>query len=695
MVLYAATIFLSAFLLFLVQPVMAKQILPWFGGSATVWTTCLVFFQSALLAGYAYADWTVRKLAPKRSVLLHAALLVASLAVLPILPGERWKPVGDENPSWLILGMLAVTIGLPYFLLSTTSPLVQSWFARRFPSASPYRLFALSNLASMLALVGYPFLLEPWAPTRSQALGWSAAYAAFVLLCAAAGWFSLGRPAPGAVPKRWRHGDAGLPPPIGHPGTDEAPTAARQLLWAALAATASILLLAVSNHITQNIASVPLLWIAPLALYLLTFILTFDGRGWYKRDIVLAMTAAALGVMAWTLADPSLTHELEIQTGVFCGGLFLACMFCHGELVRVKPSPRWLTRFYLMISAGGAVGAVLVGILAPLALPAYFELPAGLALCALLLLWQVRHDYPVYGVLGLSALAATIGCAIWGATEFYKDAIAVSRNFYGVLRVQEIGAQPQTKRRSLIHGTILHGNQYLDPVLARQATTYYTETSGIGRLLDVLNPRLEPLRVGVIGLGTGSLAAWGAKGDVFRFYEINPDVIRAAQSEFTYLKDSDATVETALGDARLVLEREPSQRFDVLAIDAFSSDSIPVHLITAEALAIYRKHVKPGGTIAFHVTNRFLNLVPVVEALARAQGLAVVHVHAKREAEKGGEGEKYLVQERTSTEVSRTFTLPKDVQHTAVTASLENGVLQLVVPKAEKQVPQRAKVQFK
>ncbi len=626
MVLYAATIFLSAFLLFLVQPVMAKQILPWFGGSATVWTTCLVFFQSALLAGYAYADWTVRKLAPRRSVLLHVALLVASLLVLPIVPAEHWKPLGDENPSWLILGMLAVTIGLPYFLLSTTSPLVQSWFARRFPSASPYRLFALSNLASMLALVGYPFLLEPWAPTRAQALGWSAGYAAFTLLCAAAGWLALGRPAAGTVSERWQHAGAGLPPPVGHPDSDQAPTAGRQLLWAALAATASILLLAVSNHITQNIASVPLLWIVPLALYLLTFILTFDGRGWYRRDIMLSMTAAALGVMAWTLADPSLTHELEIQVGVFCVGLFLACMFCHGELVEVKPSPRWLTRFYLMISAGGAVGAVLVGILAPLLLPAHFELPAGLALCALLLLWQVRRDYPIYGVLGLSALAATIGCAIWGATEFYKDTILVSRNFYGVLRVQEIGAQEQTRRRSLIHGTILHGNQYLDPVLSRQSTTYYTETSGIGRLLDVLNPRREPLRVGVIGLGTGSLAAWGAKGDVFRFYEINPDVIAAAKAEFTYLKDSDATVETALGDARLVLEREASQHFDVLVIDAFSSDSIPVHLITAEALAIYRKHVKADGTIAFHVTNRFLNLIPVVEALAKAQGLTATHV---------------------------------------------------------------------
>ena len=625
MLLYAVTIFVSAFLLFLVQPVMAKQILPWFGGSATVWTTCLVFFQSALTAGYAYADWTVRRLAPKRSMQLHLALLVASLLVLPIIPGERWKPVGDENPSWLILGMLVATIGLPYFVLATTSPLVQAWFSRRFPSASPYRLFALSNLASMLALLGYPFLLEPWAATRAQAWGWSGGYVAFVLLCAAAAFRSLARADDLAVPSGWReHGPA--PAPAGDGNAHGPPTLARQLLWCTLAGTASILLLGVSNHITQNIASVPLLWIVPLALYLLTFILAFDGTGWYKRDIVLSMTAAALGVMAWTLADPSLTHELPIQVGVFCIGLFLACMFCHGELVRLKPAPRWLTRFYLMISIGGAVGAVLVGIVAPLVLSAYFELAAGLTLCALLLLWQVRRDYPVFGVLGLAALFTTIGCTIWGITEFYTNAISASRNFYGVLRVQEVDTDTARHRRSLVHGTILHGNQYLDPTLATQATTYYTNTSGIGRLLDTLHPRLDPLRVGVIGLGTGSLAVYGTPGDLYKFYEINPDVIAVAKRDFTYLHDSGANIQTALGDARLVLEREPAQQFDVLAIDAFSSDSIPVHLITFEAMGIYRKHMKPDGVIAFHVTNRFLDLIPVVDALAKAHRLAALWV---------------------------------------------------------------------
>jgi spermidine synthase len=621
MLLYAVTIFVSAFLLFLVQPVMAKQILPWFGGSAAVWTTCLVFFQTALLAGYAYSDLNVRRMTPRSGVRLHLGVLLVSLVVLPIIPAAHWKPSGTENPSWLILGMLVATIGLPYFLLSTTSPLVQAWFARANPGASPYRLFALSNLASMLALVGYPFLLEPWAPTREQAIGWSAGYALFVVLCAAAGWRSLHHGATPRINALPGHAVEGHGTDLGEP----APTLSRQLLWCALAATGSLLLLAVSNHITQNIASVPLLWILPLALYLLTFILCFDASGWYRRDVFLSMLAAALGVMAWTLADPKLTHELAIQIGVFSGGLFIACMFCHGELTRLKPAPRHLTRFYLMISVGGAVGAALVGILAPLVLPGYFELAGGIVVCALLLLWQVRRDPPVYGILGLVAAAVSVGCAIWGATEFYATAISASRNFYGVLRVQERGADASL-RRSLVHGTILHGTQYVASEMRLRPTTYYTETSGIGRLLQTLHPRLDPIRVGVIGLGTGTLAVYGSRGDVYRFYEINPDVLEAAQRDFTFLSGSDATIEWTLGDARLALEREPPQNFDVLVVDAFSSDAIPVHLITSEAVAIYKRHLKPGGVIAFHVTNRFLNLIPVVEALAGANGLAVIHI---------------------------------------------------------------------
>jgi len=311
---------------------------------------------------------------------------------------------------------------------------------------------------------------------------------------------------------------------------------------------------------------------------------------------------------------------------VFCAGLFIACMFCHGELARTKPAPRYLTRFYLMISLGGALGSAIVGIVAPLTLPAYFELAFGLDACALLLLWQVRRDGIVFMTLAAASSITAIGCAVWGLTEFYDSTILSTRNFYGVLRVQEVGTDDAYRHRSLIHGTILHGSQYLAPAFRQQPATYYTATSGVGRALEAMHPTTTPLKVGVIGLGTGTIAVYGAKGDVYRFYDINPAVMKIADDYFTYLGDSGATIEKVLGDARLSLEREPPQNFDLLAIDAFSSDAIPVHLITAEALEIYRKHMKPGGVIAFHVTNRFLDLVPVVKALADNAGLEAVWV---------------------------------------------------------------------
>jgi SAM-dependent methyltransferase len=616
MLLYAITIFCSAFLLFLVQPIIAKQILPWFGGSATVWTTCLVFFQTTLLVGYAYSDFVVRRLSVRAQAGMHTLLLAASCLLLPIIPAAHWKPLGGENPSLLILGLLAATIGLPYFLLSTTSPLVQAWFARSFPGRSPYRLFALSNLASMLALVGYPFVLEPRVATRAQSYGWSAAFVAFALLTAASAWFSLRAPRPAVAVAPVGDGAANEPPP----------TVGRQLLWVALAATGSFLLLAVSNHICQNIASIPLLWIAPLSIYLLTFILCFDSTRWYRRELFAAMLPAGLGVMAFTLADRSLVHRLELQIGVFCAGLFLACMFCHGELARLKPAPRYLTRFYLMVSLGGAVGSALVGLLAPIVLPAYFELGFGLAACAALLVFQVRRQHLVFVTLAALALLFSIGANAWAIREFYDSTVFATRNFYGVLRVQEFDQGTSTYHRSLIHGTILHGTQYLDPKLERHATTYYTSSSGVGRAIDSMHPSLTPLKVGVIGLGAGTIATYGSKGDIYRFYDINPAVVGIAQRDFSFLRTSEATIEIALGDARLSLEREAPQRFDLLAIDAFSSDAIPVHLITTEALAVYRRHVRPGGIIAFHLTNRYLDLVPVVRKLAEAHGLRAVLV---------------------------------------------------------------------
>ncbi len=616
MPLHAATVFLSAFLLFLVQPVLAKQILPWFGGAAVVWTTCMVFFQSALLLGYAYSHWLTTRVVSPRQQQLHLVLLAASLAFLPILPSEAWAPAGDENPVLRILLLLAATIGLPYFLLSATSPLVQAWFAREFPGSSPYRLFALSNLASMIALLGYPFLFEPWLASPQQSRAWSAGYALFVLLCA---WLA------------WRSRD--LPPLAKAASTAEEageprPGAARLLTWLALATLGSVMLLAVSNHLTQNVSSIPLLWVIPLAVYLLTFILCFEGTRWYPRDAYLGFLVWIVCVMAWFLADKRLQFEIAWQVGVFGAGLFVVCMFCHGELARLRPGPRHLTLFYLVVSLGGVAGGVLVGIVAPLTLPGYLELEIALVAVALLaLVLNLGRPKPVVAMFA-AVVAFSTGALAFRVSSFTEDTVLIERNFYGVLRVKETQARaedPETRYRSLVHGAILHGEQWMGEKYRRAATTYYRTGSGIGKAILALAGR--PIKVGVIGLGAGTLATYGDADDVFRFYDINPAVPRIAREQFTYLGDSPARIEIVLGDARLKLEREPPQGFDVLAVDAFSGDSIPVHLITLEAVGTYLRHMAPQGIIAFHVSNRFLDLKPVLLAIAERHGLEYAFVH--------------------------------------------------------------------
>ncbi len=638
MILYALTIFVSAFLLFLVQPLIAKQILPWFGGTAAVWTTCLVFFQFALLAGYFYSDWITRRLTPKRQVIVHLVLVGIALALLPIIPDASWKPLGDEAPGLRILLLLAATIGLPYFLLSTTGPLVQAWFARTYPHASPYRLFALSNLASMLALLGYPWLIEPNIATQPQAWAWSIGFVLFAALIAMAGRFALKDAS--AIPALT------VPTPAPDKTADPAPSAAplapppgraTMTLWILLAALGSVMLLAVTNHLTQNISSIPLLWVVPLALYLLSFILCFDGRGWYRRALLFPVLGAAVLAMSYTLAAKDLEYKLHWQIGVFLAGLFAACMFCHGELAARKPPPRHLTTFYLMISIGGALGAFLVGILAPLVLPAYFELEIALVVVAALAtvsVWDVTRTRPgrwrqLAMVAGALVTLTATAFGAYAVQRYREDVIFASRNFYGTLRVKEfLPPAVEDGRRTLVHGAIKHGDQYLDPRFSIASTTYYTIRSGIGLTLD-LKAQLAPgkaRRVGVVGLGTGTLASYGLGGDVFRFYEIDPAVVAVANSHFTYLKQTRARIETALGDARLNLAREPDQHFDVLAIDAFSSDAIPVHLITREALNIYARHMKADGVIAFHVTNRYLDLKPIVAKLAEAGSFKVAWV---------------------------------------------------------------------
>ena len=617
MLIYALTIFASAFLLFLVQPIMAKQILPWFGGSAAVWTTCLMFFQLVLLAGYAYADWTIRFLKPRPQVIVHVALIIISLVSLPIIAGSGWKPGGEEDPTWLILGLLTATIGLPYFLLSTTGPLLQAWFARSFPNTSNvYRLFALSNGASLIALVAYPFVVEPYITTHQQSIGWSFGYGLFAVLCGGSALFSLRASTQIATQQ------------VGTPAVADgpAPRAADYLLWLTLAALGSFMLIAVTNHITHDVASVPFLWILPLTLYLLSFVLCFEGRNWYQRSIFFGPLLVIVGAMSWALHTNGGVMDIKQAVPLFAAGLFVMCMFFHGELAALKPAPRHLTGYYLMISLGGAIGGLLVGFVAPKLFNTYYEFGLGLFFTALIAAYVARRTMVIVPVLALVAAGFTAYQIHTYINMLSKDARVMTRNFYGTLRVKDFGDAAGDGTRRLMHGVIMHGEQFLAPERRMEPTTYYGPTSGVGRIIDIKRDGAKEIRVGVVGLGTGTLAAYGRAGDVYRFYEINPQVIDLAKTEFSYLGSSKAKVETLLGDARLTLEAEPAQRYDVLAIDAFSSDSIPTHLMTYQAMGVYLKNMKPEGVIAFHVTNRFLHLAPVVKRIADEHGLHTVLV---------------------------------------------------------------------
>jgi SAM-dependent methyltransferase len=586
-----------------VQPIIAKQILPWFGGSAGVWTTCLVFFQSILLAGYAYADWTTR-LGPRRQALLHVGLLALSLLSLPILAASGWKPQGDEQPILHILLLLAGTIGLPYFLLSTTTPLLQAWYWRRFRTVVPYRLFALSNLASLIALLGFPVLFEPVFDLKALGWGWSFLFAGFALLCAGTAWLSMNG-----------FELAEKAEPAMHQGLSVKP----QLRWLALAAMGSVMLLAVTNHITQNISSVPFLWVLPLALYLVSFILAFDHPRWYLRPVYIAALVLLLPAMAYAI--PSL--DLQLAAPLYLVGLFVSCMVCHGELARLKPDPRHLTRFYLMISLGGALGAVLVAIVAPIVLSGYFELGIALVALGLLVSLRLRKFTRAAAVLVTVVSLVLVGR---GALEYMDGVRVMERDFYGVVRT--VDHPIPVPYRSMYHGAIMHGGQLLGDSFRNTPSDYFGPGSGYGRVfasMREMRPK-KPLEVGIIGLGAGVVAAWMRPGDTLVFYEISPRVIEIARREFTFLQDTSAKTEVVLGDGRLSLEREPARRYDVLGVDAFSGDSIPMHLVTREAMAIYLKHLKPDGVIVFQATNRFIDLLPVVKRLAAEFGLEAMNV---------------------------------------------------------------------
>ena len=510
--LYAATIFLSAFLLFEVEPLIAKIILPWFGGSAAVWGAALLFFQIVLLAGYAYAHGIVRYLGPRAQVTSHVVLLALSCALLPILPSPSLAPRGPSDPAIRIIITLGAAVGLQYFLLSATSPLLQAWYARRRAHAMPYRFFALSNFGSMLALLSFPFLIEPRLPSREQAVSWSWAYVVFAMLCAVVAW-----------PRR-RDGSSATGDGQAESSPAAAPRVRELVLWVGLAACASAMLIAVTHHMSQDIAPIPLLWVVPLALYLLTFIIAFESDRLYQRWLFLPLMVIAIGLMARFMWAGSPSKKL---LALFALGLFACCMVCHGELARRRPAARYLTLFYLVVALGGAIGGVFVVLVAPHLFRTYLELPIGLVACALvgtIVAWQI--DLPDVGMwpLRMIMVAGTFVAAVYLAREEQvsrKGYRLLVRNFYGVLEVRDDAPGVADRERTLFNGLIVHGSQLLDPAHRYEPTDYYGPTSGVGRALIALMHR-GPIRVGSIGLGAGVLTSYGRSGDVYRIYDINP-----------------------------------------------------------------------------------------------------------------------------------------------------------------------------
>ena len=637
------TIFLSAFLLFQVQPLIGRYILPWFGGGPAVWTACMLFFQLLLLVGYAYAHLISSRLGQRTQAWLHMALLAASLWFLPIEPDASvWKPLAPDEPTGYILALLLATVGMPYVLLSSTAPLIQRWFSLTYPGQAPYRLYALSNAGSLLALLTYPFVMEPSLTLGAQVDVWSVAFAVFAILCAWSAVRFARLPAP-ATPHA-ATGDMG--------GSDPKPAVPTILLWLGLAAMGSVMLLATTNQMCQEVAVIPFLWVLPLSLYLLTFIISFEHERWYRRRptglLLAASSVAAVIVLAGGAFIP-----LWIQIIAHSVTVFACCLSCHGELARAKPDPRHLTLFYLAVAGGGALGGTFVALAAPRLFAGYWEYHLGLAGCVLLVLiaWYrdgvgarlFRRPRDLWVRVGV-VYALLVLTLLYQTHRHTSNALAVSRNFYGVLRVDErvdLGGPKLT----LTHGRIVHGYQYQAPQKRLWPTAYYGPDSGVGLTLThhpnrkTGNPHGTGLRVGIVGLGAGTIAAYGQANDYFRFYEIDPDVLDYSDEYFTYRSASAARLDVVLGDARIRMEREIAdgspRRLDVLAVDAFSSDAIPIHLITREAAALYWKHLKDDGVLLFHISNRSLDLAPITRALAEDCDCEAIRIHSAKDEARG------------------------------------------------------------
>ena len=610
----AAASALGALLLFGIQPIAAKRLLPWFGGSAAVWITCLVFFQTALLAGYLYAHALRGRLSVRAQSRLHIAAILVSLPALLLLVTLEPASGVDAYPTLGVLRLLTATVGLPYVLLASTSPLLQHWLARRPGAALPYRLYALSNFASLVALLAYPVVIEPFVPWRAQALGWAGVYGGFAILSVLAALRAARDAGAGPVSEG-----------MAAEGAPRAPSFGERAFWVLLAAAASVLLLAVTARLTRDIIPAPLLWVVPLGAYLLTFVLCFEWPRLYWRPLWLALVLPVSLVGVAYLGRGGF-DDLSVlwRAAMFIGGFLLCCMVCHGEIARRRPAAQWLTTYYLLVALGGAIGGLVAGVVAPLFSVHIVEFPAGLILVGLCgVLASLQGLWPRVGRRTQLAATVLLPFALGAYVMYVIDGMRASergyrlaRSFYGQLAVRDDG-EPGTEgaARTLVHGGTIHGTQWLGPPVRRAPTTYYCPTSGVGRALAKL-PTDRPRRVGVIGLGTGTLVTYGHRGDAYRVYEINPQVLRVAETEFTFLADTQADVVVLIGDARRTLEQEAPQEFDLLAVDAFSGDAIPAHLLTREAIELYLRHLAPEGILAVHVSNHYVDLQPVVAAAA-------------------------------------------------------------------------------
>jgi hypothetical protein len=616
---------LGAFLLFLIQPLIAKQILPWFGGSATVWSACLMFFQVVLVAGYAFAHVT-RRLGVARQTLIFLALGgVAVVLFLPVAASADWAPPDGSAPVGRVIGVLAAAVGLPAFVLAATAPLVQDWFTRVEPGRSPYPLYVLSNAGSLLALGAYPAAIERYLTIPSQSWVWSAGFVAFVAVSAWCAYHVRRAPAPVPVT------DAEVPAPRADV-TD-------RVLWMLLPAISSGLLLATSSGLTQDIAPVPMLWVVPLCVYLLTYILAFARV--YSRIIVGALLITGVLAVHWLTGEDAST-SVPMQVTLVLTAFAFACLVCHGELARLRPAPASgdLTAFYLAIAVGGSLGGAAVALGAPIVFDSYLERPlltiAVLDLLAFVTWREVMRRWPgAVSLLVAGALVILAGVATWQLLprEDRSGEVARGRSFYGVLRIVDDQPLQSKPLRRLYHGRILHGTQINQDELRRQVTSYYTTGSGIEVALNQHPKRFgsQPMTIGVAGLGAGTVAGWGRRFDHVTFFEIDPLVVELSSQHFTYVRDSPATINLVMGDARLSLARmmrsEQNQHtFDVIAIDAFSGDAIPVHLLTRECFALYNLALRTDGILAVHVSNRYLDIKPVVRGAAAELGYEVLEI---------------------------------------------------------------------